>query len=294
MAEEEKCLDLEILDIPPIVKEFVNCGAGIVVPPDPPPPLSGFCRKIIAYEKPDNKLFGLSSNQYFYNLYGGLEVQMKYYEPSLPDDVWGKPLFGFYLPVEARRGDKLYLLGSIQAGVPLKGNAVYWASPLGPPPPGWYNNCNIYMQLGSEFVRDAWSPREELTHMGPDTFRFYIPQGWRSKSSISITSWQPFEAEICMENEVSGFPAYSQLTASTPHYFPMSNTFFPSPDCGTYGSQSTTLVLKEVFTEGGYSCPYFYGLQLGDFWAGVELSPADILGWTRPEDPPVEPPIFGI
>ncbi len=77
----------------------------------------------------------------------------------------------------------------------------------------------------------------------------------------------------------------------------MNSTFMPSPDCGTYQNQTTTLVLKEVFTEGGYVCGlngYYYALNMGDLWAGVEISPADILGWTRPEDPPVEPPIFGI
>lgn len=289
--EEEKCVEIEFLDIPGITKEFVNCGAGIVVPPEPPPPSSGRCRKIIAYEKPDNKLFGQQMNPYFNQTYIGQETLMKYYEPSLPDDLWGAPLFGFYIPVEARRGDKIYILGSIITGTPKKGNTVYWASPLGGPPPGFYHNTTIYIQLGSVFVSDLWSPREEMRHMGPNTFLYYCPQFWRSKSSINLISWEPFHAEICLVNQVANFPLYSQLTASTPHWFPMNATFFPSPDFGLYQNQTTTLVLREVFTEGGYAC-YPYSPVNFFTYEGYELSPADILGWTRPEDPEIPPEVI--
>lgn len=288
MANETECVNLEIVSVPAIEKmDLGNCGAGIVLPPPPPQqPDTGLCRKIVAYEKPDNKLFsnfivGLTTSYQ-------IETKMNYFEPSLPDDLWGPPLFNFYIPMEARRGDKIYISGSIQIPTPNKGNGVYWASTLGGAPPGFYLNTNVYMQLGSIFVSDLWAPREELRHLGPDTFVFYCPQFWRSKSGVNIISWSPFLAEVCLVNQLGGFPPYSQLVHTTPHYFTMEGAYFPSPDCGMYGGQSTTIVLREVFTEGGYPCASWQKTAFG-IYDGSNLSPADILGWTGPPEDPNDP-----
>ena len=293
MPNEESCSIFDIAEVPGILTKPRNCGAGIVIPPsEPPPPNSAMCRKVTIYEKGDSKLFTLLLHSLFGVYYGVSEVLTKYYEPSLPDDLWGPPLLGFYLPAELRRGDKIYYIGNLMAGSPLKGNRVYWASTLGGPPPGFYNNTMVYMQLGSIFVSDSYSPREEMRHMGPDTFLFYCPQFWRSKSSVNIMSWSPFYAEVCLTNEVEGFPAYSQLRYETPHYYQMSSAAFASPDCGTYGGQKTTLVFKEVFQPGGYPCPYWPSYAGFGSYVGMEINPGDILGWQPPPDPPTEPGIL--
>lgn len=213
---DENCIEFDILEIPAPTEIDINCEAGVVQPP-PPPPFVDFVGFTIKEAGPIKQLMPYP---YRFSLSGS--------------ENWILGFGGF--PADLPVGEKILMTSNPFLAIPGAGvNASNWVVDHDQGGVrGWLD-----ILLGNRNGSKNLAPKYDLAHLPPNSAYLRIPGVWHGPAApITINSWNPFSAEVCLTNTISGFPETTQ-------YAPIFSPAW-SPDYGIYHGSTIKLVMEPL------------------------------------------------
>ena len=251
-----ECIEYEIVDAPIIQKKPGNCGAGIVIPPEPPVNLPA--RTIGVFETSRSKLFYgwlYSPNNPFSTLNEQFSGSPNYYG-SIGNEYY-LHLFNFDIPAMAQRGDKVVRATTVRMGPVGVGLSLVFGAGAG----GTGGNrahtydgiiqeqMRVGIQLGSQ--KQSWADMvgDVTGILVPDSLALWVPKVWQSLDGITIQSWNPFSATCCIKNKhEAGEPPWAITGSWNRDVFnQLSFGTNSSPaNWGIYNNQQTELLFHEL------------------------------------------------